>query len=297
MSRETLSDDDALRLVMRDGTTLAASRWMPARSPRAVLVVSHGMGEHRRRYRAPLVPFVAAGYAIYAADHRGHGQTATDPSTLGDYGAGGFARVVDDLAAVIEYARGQHPNRPLILLAHSMGSMIAQALVVDHPGIVDALILSGSVAIDALVKVAATRDVLATINATFEPARTPFDWLSRDPAEVDAYIADPLCGFGLTPESFGSLFGQGERLADPALLAHISPELPICIVSGGCDPLVADFAALDPLIERYRAAGLSVQVRLYPGARHELLNEINRDEVVADLIAWCDRVIAEQYAP
>ena len=116
--------------------------------------------------------------------------------------------------------------------------------------------------------------------------------MSRDPAEVDAYIADPLCGFGLTPESFVALFSQGERLADPALLARISTKLPIYIFSGDRDPLVADFAALDPLIERYRAAGLSLTVRLYPGARHEVLNETNRTEVVADLLDWCDHAIA-----
>lgn len=292
MSRGAQADDDTLRIVMRDGVSLAASRWMSPRAPRAVLVVSHGMGEHRRRYRAPLIPFVAAGYAIYAADHRGHGETVPDPTKLGDYGLGGFAGVVDDLAAVIEYARTENPGLPLILFAHSMGSMIAQALIIDHPGIVDALVLCGSAAIDVVAALAATRDVLGTINATFEPARTPFDWLSRDNAEVDAYLADPLCGFGLTPESFVSLFSQGQRLADPALLARISPKLPIYIISGACDPVAADFDAFEPLVERYRAAGLSVAARLYPGARHELLNETNRGEVVTDLLEWCDRAIA-----
>lgn len=286
------ADDDGLRIPTRDGGSLAASRWAPTGKPRAIVVISHGMGEHRRRYRAPLTPFIAAGYVVYAADHRGHGETAPDAASLGDFGPGGFAAAVDDLASVIGYARGEHPGLPVILLAHSMGSFIAQALIVDHPGIVDALILSGSAAIDAVARAAATRDLIATINAGFEPARTPFDWLSRAPAEVDAYLADPLCGFALTPGSFGSLFSQGERLADSAVLARISSTLPIYIMSGTCDPLVADFAALDPLIERYLGAGLPVDVRLYPNARHEILNEINRDEVVADLLAWCDRAVA-----
>jgi alpha-beta hydrolase superfamily lysophospholipase len=292
MSRAAPPADETLRIVMRDGVSLAASRWAPPQAPRAVLVVSHGMGEHRRRYRAPLTAFVAAGYAIYAADHRGHGESALDPTKFGDYGPGGFAGVVEDLATVIERARGENPGRPLILFGHSMGSMISQALVIDHPGIVDALVLCGSAAIDVVAALAATRDVLGTINATFEPARTPFDWLSRDAAEVDAYLADPLCGFGLTPESFGSVFSQGQRLADPALLARISPKLPIYIISGERDPLAADFAALSPLIERYRAAGLSVDVRLYADARHEILNEINRSEVVTNLLEWCDHAIA-----
>lgn len=283
---------DSMRIPMSGGTPLAASRWAPPPAPRAVIVVSHGMGEHRRRYRAPFAALVAAGYIVYAADHRGHGETVADASQFGDYGPAGFAGVVDDLTSVIAYARQENPGLPLILFGHSMGSFLSQALVIDHPEIIDALVLCGSAAIDVLAALAATRDILGTINATFEPARTPFDWLSRDAAEVDAYLADPLCGFGLTPESFVSLFSQGQRLADPALLARISPKLPIYIISGARDPLAGDFAALSPLIERYRAAGLSVDVRLYPDARHELLNEINRSEVVTDLLEWCDHAIA-----
>lgn len=284
--------DDKLRITMRDGVTLAASRWAPAAAPRAVMVAAHGMGEHRRRYRSPLAPLVAAGYVIYAADHRGHGETVSDRSQLGDYGPAGFPGVVADLAAVIAQARAENPGLPLILFGHSMGSMISQALVVDHPGLIDALVLCGSMAIDVVAALAATRDVLGTINASFEPARTPFDWLSRDEAQVDAYLADPLCAFGLTPESFMSLFGQGPRLADPALIATIPRSLPIYIISGERDPLAGDFHAVEPLIARYRAAGLAVQARLYPQARHELLNETNRGEVVADLLGWCDRAIA-----
>lgn len=193
---------------------------------------------------------------------------------------------------MIQIARGEYPDLPVILLGHSMGSMIAQALVIEYPGLIDGLALSGSAAVDVLAMVGQTRDILGTINAAFEPARTAFDWLSRDAAQVDAYIADPLCGFGLTPDSFLSLFSQGERLASPASLAAISKDLPIYIFSGDRDPLAADFGALGPLIERYRAAGLSPHVRLYPGARHEVLNELNRDEVVAGLLDWCERAIA-----
>ena len=292
-----LKTDDSLRIPVKSGgTPLAASRWAPPKAPRAVIVVAHGMGEHRRRYKAPFAALVAAGYIVYAADHRGHGETVTDKAQLGDYGPAGYAGVVDDLTQVIAYARQENPGLPLILFGHSMGSMISQGLVIDHAKIIDALVLCGSCAVDVVAAAAATRDVLGTINATFQPERTPFDWLSRDNAQVDAYLADPLCGFGLTPESFMSLFGQGPRLADPASLARIPKKLPIYIMSGDRDPLAGDFNALQPLIERYRAAGLSVDVKIYPGGRHEILNETNRSEVVADLLAWCDRTVAARSA-
>lgn len=291
MGDTTEFDDRSFRLNARDGVSIAASRWSAAGAERAVLVVSHGMGEHSLRYREVLRPLQTAGYIVYAHDHRGHGATAQGSHALGDYGPRGFAAVVEDLASMTQAARVEYPDLPVLLLGHSMGSMIAQALVIEYPDLIDGLALSGSAAVDVLATVGQSRDILGTINATFEPARTPFDWLSRDPTQVDAYIADPLCGFGLTPGSFFSLFSQGERLASPESLAAIPKDLPIYIFSGDRDPLAADFGALEPLIERYRAAGLSPQVRLYPGARHEILNEINRDEVVTDLLNWCERAI------
>lgn len=129
------------------------------------------------------------------------------------------------------------------------------------------------------------------MNAPFAPGRTGFEWLSRDQAEVDRYAADPLCGFALAPDSMVALFGQGAALADPRRLADIPKELPILIASGDADPLHSMLGALAPLIERYRATGLPVASRLYKEARHEILNEINRDEVVDDLRQFIRRAI------
>jgi alpha-beta hydrolase superfamily lysophospholipase len=151
---------------------------------------------------------------------------------------------------------------------------------------IDALALSGSAAVDVVAKAASDPTIFFNLNASFEPARTPFDWLSRDPSQVDLYLADPWCGFALVPESFGSLLAQGPRLADPAELAKIPAELPIYVFSGDRDPLYGDLGAVEPLIARYKAAGLNVSTRIYKGARHEVLNETNRDEVVTDLLAW-----------
>ena len=134
---------------------------------------------------------------------------------------------------------------------------------------------------------------LEDLNAAFEPARTLFDWLSRDPAIVDAYIADPLCGFNVTPESYGSLFSVAPRLADPTQISGIRHDLPTFLFAGELDPVNAKLTWLRPLIDRYREAGLTdVSWHIYGGARHEVLNEINRSEVVANLVAWIDRATA-----
>jgi alpha-beta hydrolase superfamily lysophospholipase len=126
-----------------------------------------------------------------------------------------------------------------------------------------------------------------------ETPRTPFDWLSRDPAQVDAYIADPLCGFSRQPGSEASFARVAARLKDPAEIAKIRKDLPTYIFVGDKDPINQDLALLKPLTDRYAAAGLSaVEVKVYAGGRHEMLNEINRDEVVADLAAWLEQTAA-----
>lgn len=281
-------------LRSRDGIAPDVRKWRDAgQTTRAALVVAHGMGEHADRYRAPLAPIFADGVVVYALDHRGYGERARVTDTLGDYGPGGFAGVVADLTALVELARDENPALPLILLGHSMGSMIAQAFVLEHADLIDALALSGSGAVDVIASAgAADPNIFAALNTPFEPGRTGFEWLSRDAREVDLYCADPLCGFGLVPESFGDLFGQGAALADTTRIAEIPQDLPIWIGSGDEDPLYSMLDAVEPLIARYRTAGLAVETHIYPGARHEILNETNRDEVIADLHRWIDTINA-----
>lgn len=176
--------------------------------------------------------------------------------------------------------------------------MIAQAYVLARSDRIDGLILCGSVAVD-VVAAAAAKDpaIFAAVNTPFEPGRTGFEWLSRDTAEVDAYVADPDCGFPLAPHSFASLLAAGPELADPGSIGAIRKDLPISIISGDEDPLVSWLHGLAPLVARYREAGLSPTVRLYPGARHEILNETNRAEVVEDLKRWVEDRIGETKRP
>jgi alpha-beta hydrolase superfamily lysophospholipase len=284
-----MTRDEQFHFEGRDGARIAAYRWLPATPVRAVLQVAHGMGEHALRYRAPLQPIVDAGIAVYANDHRGHGRTAT-PGTLGDFGAGGFEAVVDDMARLTQLAKAGHTRVPLILLGHSMGSFAAQIYVVKHGPLIDGLVLSGTAALD-LLPPPDPNGGLEAFNAPFEPARTPFDWLSRDGAEVDKYIADPLCGFTVTPVSMASIFAEAAALAE---MHNVRKDLPVYVFAGDHDPINGGLAWLTPLIERYRAAGVrEITLRAYAGGRHEMLNEINRAEVVRNLSAWIERVIAK----
>lgn len=282
----------AFRLTGVDGLEVAGFRWRnEAVTPYAVLQVAHGMGEHARRYIEPLTPLMDAGWVVYADDHRGHGLTAETPEQLGDFGENGAELVVDDLHRLTSLARGEHPDLPVVLLGHSLGSFFAQAYVFDHSAAIDGLVLSGTAAFGDRKGPARRLDEIAVDGA---PPRTPFDWLSRDPAEVDRYIADPLCGFSRQPGSEASFARVSARLKDPAEIAKIRKDLPIYVFVGDKDPINQDLALLHPLVDRYRAAGLAdLTVEVYPGGRHEMLNETNRAEVVADLAAWLERVAGE----
>ena len=275
-----------------EGAQIAGFRWADAGvTPRAVLQVAHGMGEHARRYQAPLAPLIAAGWVIYADDHRGHGLTAPDAEALGDFGATGPELIVEDIRRLTSLARAEHADLPLILMGHSLGSLFAQAYVFDHSRAIDGLVLSGTVAFGDRTGPRRRLDEWAVDG---EAQRTPFDWLSRDPAEVDAYIADPLCGFSPKPGAEASFARLAARLRDPAQIARIRQDLPIYVVVGDKDPINEELRLLAPLVERYRAADLTdLTVKVYPGGRHEMLNETNRAEVVADLTAWLERVASQ----
>jgi alpha-beta hydrolase superfamily lysophospholipase len=274
-----------------DGTTIAAYRWSHTDKPRAIIQLAHGMGEHARRYPPALDRVLREGFVLYADDHRGHGRTAPSPAAFGDFGAGGFADVVDDLAVLTRIARDEHPDIPVFFFGHSLGSMLGQAYLIEYSALIDGAALCGAAAVDHLTKLAEDPKGPASLNAPFEPARTPFDWLSRDPAQVDAYIADPLCGFSLTPETMMSVFAQGARLADPAEIRRIRKGFPLYILVGDKDPVNHDLEWVTPLIDRYKAAGLDVTTDIYKDARHELLNETNREEVEGRLLSWLEKTL------
>ena len=270
-----------------DGTPLMGFRWSSGGDAKAVIQLAHGAGEHAGRYLGPLTPIIEAGYVVYAADHRGHGLTS-GMAQLGDFGPAGAPAVVGDMAVLARLAREREGALPLILFGHSMGAMLSQAFLPDHSELIDALVLSGT---------AGPGPIRAeSLNTPFEPARTPYDWLSRDAAEVDKYIADPFCGIRFTPDSMASFQTLRERRLDTETHAKVRKGLPVYILVGDADPVNDNLKRLTPLVDAYKAAGLDVTLKVYPGGRHEMLNETNRAEVVADLKAWLDGAVASLHA-
>ncbi|MGO4871906.1 MAG: lysophospholipase [Roseiarcus sp.] len=293
-----------------DGARVFVRRWLPEAPPRAFLQIAHGLAEHSLRYQDFALALNRAGIGVYADDHRGHGHTAA-PGELGFFAAqDGWRSCLDDLWTLNRRIAADHPDAPIFFFGHSMGSLMGQSFIADHGAALAGAILSGSngrppaiAALGGLVarferwrlgprgKSALLKQMMfGEFNKPFRPARTQFDWLSRDPAQVDAYVADPLCGFDFTTQLAIDLLGGLPPLLAPETLARIPKRLPIYVMSGARDPVGAN---LQSLIDAYRGAGLTTTVRLYPDARHELLNETNREEVKAALIAWIDGVLAK----
>ena len=282
------------RLDGDDGEANECYHWSPDSPPRGVVVIAHGMGEHALRYARLAETLAEHAIESFALDHRGHGRTAADATQLGVLGTAGWNGLVDDYARLVAHARSLHAGVPIVALGHSMGSFVVQQFLLDHSPEVAAAVLSGSAALDevkVIVDPTAPLD-LTLLNAPFVPARTDYDWLSRDEAEVDAYVTDPLCGFGLDPAALISWLANSERLADPAALGAIRDGFAIALVAGGDDPVNAGYSWLDPVADRYEAAGLDVTKMYYDGARHEVFNETNRDEITSNLLAWLDGVLS-----
>lgn len=299
-------------LTANDHTRLYVNQWMPDIPPRAVVMISHGMAEHGGRYARLAQALCAAGLGVYALDQRGHGRTA-EAGTVGLYAeTDGWNKVVGDLASLNQHIGQQHPGLPIILLGHSMGSYISQAYLLHHSASLHGAILSGSNfqpvalyrAAQIIARIERARQGLrgrsalidflsfGSFNKAFKPNRTAFDWLSRDPVEVDKYINDPLCGFRCTNQLWIDLLGGLQQISKVSNLAQIDPGLPILVMGGDCDP-VSEGKRLKDLAHALREAGCQdVQLTLYPQARHEVFNETNRDEVTADLLAWLDQALA-----
>ncbi|RHW28498.1 alpha/beta hydrolase [Nocardioides immobilis] len=277
-------------LATEDGVKIHVYTWAVNR-PRGVVQVTHGMGEHALRYTELAATLNSEGWTVVAQDHRGHGASAATPDALGQIGADGWAALVGDISAVRRYAADAAPGKPVVLFGHSMGSFAVQQFLPDCSDDIDGVVLTGTAALDLLepaLDLEADLD-LAMFNAPFAPARTAFDWLSRDEERVDQYVTDPLTGFGLDVPGTKGLFAGARRLADPDALSGLRHDLPVLVAVGDADPVNAGLALAHPLIERYIAAGLTdVDLKVYNGARHELTNEINRDEFMSDLLAWLD---------
>jgi len=288
IAHSTITASAEFNFMSSDGLKVVCFRWDSHGPARGVVQIAHGMGEHIGRYLETIKDLNFAGLTVYANDHRGHGRTAPDSTHLGNFGEGGFDLLVHDMIELSRIAKEENPNRPFILFGHGIGSFAAQKFVLDRSSQINGLILSGSGALDGLARLASSAPVGTNIlNSQFEPARTPVDWLSRDTKVVDAFISDPLCFPELQPAAFASFLAAAPQLADPHRLRNVREDLSIYLFSGSDDPVGEQLEGVQLLINRYEKAGLyDVSHDFYQGGRHEMLNEINRDEVRERLLAW-----------
>ena len=295
-----------------DGQSLLARRWLPDAPPRAVVQIAHGLAEHSGRYARLAAALNAAGYAVYANDHRGQGRK-TAPADLGHFAdEGGWDKVVGDLWSFNRLIAAEQPGARIIFLGHSLGSFLGRSFIAKHSDALAGVALSGSNGkppmIATLGRAIARAERLrlgkrgkselifkmwfGDFNKPFHPARTPFDWLSRDVKEVDAYVADPFCGFPFTTQLAIDVLDALPSVTGPESLAPIRKDLALYVFSGERDPVGAN---IQGLIQDLKTAGFTrLTTRIYPGARHETLNETNRDEVTRDLVAWLDGIGSTQ---
>lgn len=293
---------------------LNALTWLPNEHPKAVLVVAHGLAEHAARYQELAETMVAAGVAVYAADHRGHGRTAKRAKDLGLFAEeDGWDLALDDLESVIAHASAMHKGLPVFLLGHSMGSALARCYASEHSEKLAGLILTGTLRDPGLpgkamlefarlvreLRGARYRSSLlqslayGPYSKPFRPNRTDFDWLSRDTAEVDAYIADTLCGFVPPAQMYVDLISGMQLASNPERVARMRPELPVLLAVGGDDPAAAKAESVEAL---FRGAEVTdVTSKVYPEARHDLYHETNREEFFEDLTSWLQEHLSKTH--
>jgi len=314
-----------------DGTKLYLRRWLSGSSstarPLAVLHIVHGMAEHGERYGRLAEKLCEVGIEVWAADQRGHGKTAdlsvNSPGKGGLLGhcadTGTFGRVTADIDGINREIRKTHPDIPLFLLGHSWGSFIVQNYIENKDcGEIAGCILSGTRGPDGLkIKTGKLFMTLLALvcgqrrgsslaraaadgpyDRPFRPTRTAFDWISRDEAEVDAYVNDPLCGYLCSTGFYRDLALGLSQIHQPEAMARIRRDLPIYIFCGSADPVGEMGTSPTALVNVYRSLGVKdLEFVLYPGARHETLNETNRDEVMSNLLSWiCRHAGSEQAA-
>ena len=285
-------------------------RWEPEGTPVAVLQIVHGVAEHVTRYDEFATFLASRGFLVVAEDHMGHGGSIGDEGKQG-YFDGGWFKAVADVHRLLSYTRMECPEVPYILLGHSMGSFMVRTLLAKYPKCgVSAAIISGTawmhrgilnsgIAAATLIgkkngfdkPSKALNDMMfGGYNKRVEHKRTDFDWLTRDPHIVDAYIADPLCGFTVTSGLARDMMTGIKYIQEPENLEKMKKDLPIMFIAGSEDPVGAYGTGVKQAAQAFVKAGMeNVSMRLYPLCRHEVLNELNREEVYGHILDWLGR--------
>ena len=294
------------------GARLHGCRWTPDSQVRAVLQIVHGIAEYVERYDGFANFLNRQGILVVAEDHMGHGKSISQECPQG-YFAGGWQTAVDDTYRLTRDTMAEFRDVPFILFGHSMGSFMARTILAKYPdsGITAAVICgtgwqpapvlaAGKAACALVCRAKGERApspllqamAFGTYNRKVEHPRTPYDWLSRDNSVVNAYKADPLCGFTPTAGLMRDMMEGIAYIQREENLARMGKALPVLFIAGGDDPVGSYGAGVRTAAEAFRKAGMErVDVRIYPLCRHELLNEINREEIMDDVSRWIDGVL------
>ena len=296
----------------RGETRIHCCQWLPAGRPRAVIQLVHGIAEYAARYDSLANVFTAHGFAVVAEDHMGHGGSISQQIPQGCF-AGGWSAAVSDIYRLMQITREEFPDLPYVLYGHSMGSFLTRTLLYTWPDAgLCAAILSGTGWMPKFVlragqafcrvegrrkgncgSAAVSKLMFGAYNKGYAHPRTPVDWLTRDEAEVDRYLADPLLGFDPSPGLACEMLGGMRQNENAANLAKMPKALPVLFVSGEEDPVGGNGKGVRQTCAAFRAAGMrNVQLKLYPGARHEMHNEQNRQELYEDVLAFLDAALA-----
>ncbi len=307
---------ETIFLTMDDGVDIFVRIWDKV-DPQTggihgVVQVAHGMAEHSARYGDFARFCNEQGFIVVANDHRGHGRTGEKSGVMGYFAEkDGFDRVVADLLAVHTWIDEKYPDIPKFLMGHSMGSFLARRYLQEYGDTINGAILMGSGGDPGFA--AKVGKLVARLQMGRNPARpsnlldkmafggynrgikdpqTKFDWLSRDNREVKKYIDDPHCGMVCSAGFFFDLFTGLKAIHDPALIHHIPKDIPIFVVSGDADPVGAYGRGIAEFVGQLKKYGVTnIEIKLYPGARHELLHETNKLKVMEDLAKWLQGIV------
>lgn len=298
-----------------DAKTIFYYKWKanPKTPFKGIIQISHGVGEHAGRYKVIANLLQEKGYEVYANDHRSHGKSAKTEDYLGFYdGEDYFSDAIIDMRELSKIIKKEHPNHKIILLGHSMGSLLSRAYVTKYGDDVEALILSGTASfmkglgtfglfsakvLGKLNGKHRSNEVLKTLffnqfNKKFRPNRTNVDWISSDEHQVDIFEADPLRIEDFSLSIFLDILKGSKKVNELVTFKNTPKNLPIFIFSGDQDPVGEMGKGVKKVAKNYKNAGIKdITLKLYKGGRHEMLNEVNKEEVEKDLMDWLNQKI------
>ncbi|MFD1780669.1 alpha/beta hydrolase [Fredinandcohnia salidurans] len=301
--------------LTNDGVTIFYKKWETESNttPKGVIQIAHGMAEHIERYDLFAEALIQEGYVVYGNDHRGHGKTGKNANLMGFFAEeNGFDLVVEDMLQLTNIIKKDYPNKPIFLFGHSMGSFLTRRHIQTHGDQLAGVILSGTGGNPGLIgqigmgiaKLEMKRKgkrtssslmnklTFGSYNKAFAPTRTEFDWLSRDDSVVEKYIEDPLCGGIFTAGFFYDLVSGVANVNKHSENHKIPKDLPMYFLSGDQDPVGNFSKGILQAADMYIKLGIEdVTVKLYENSRHEILNELNKEEVFTDVINWLDKYI------